>query len=159
VQVSRVLPILAVSAMSLLFFFGCGKSDSKMKSNWKGGLLTEVGSYQRSSTGVLVNVWIDQEHLVRYSISAPGGRQLIRSSERASAYSKWIIYFDDNGWLWFDSSDIGSSVAKKSPDGTYQEVQISDQPDLIRMMPQEFFDRLPRSIQARWKDYRSRIGK
>src|SRR5437899_927769 len=102
----------------------CRKSGSQMNENWTGGLITKDGVYKVASSKQTITVWIDKEHLVRYLITDIAGKTLIASTERPSAYSGWFIVFDGKGWLWFESSDIGCSVARKNADGTYQEFPI-----------------------------------
>jgi hypothetical protein len=97
---------------------------------------------------------VDKEHLIRYSITDAAGKTLLVTCERASAYDKWLLFFDEKGWLWFESSDIGCSVAKKREDGGYQEHPVVDEADLIGGMPDEFFKRLPDSTQKRWSAHR-----
>jgi len=129
-----------------------------MNANWSGGLITKQGNYTLASSKQTVAVWVDKEHLVRYSITDAAGKTLFITSERASAYDKWLLFFDAKGWLWFESSDVGCSVAKKREDGSYQELPIVDEADLIREMPDEFFKRLPESTQKKWSVHRKQGG-
>jgi hypothetical protein len=146
---------LSVGFVALVAFaFGCGRHKNEMHDNWPGGLITKPGTYKVASSKQIVAVWVDEEHLVRYSIAQSTGKMLIKSSERPSAYSSWLIYFDEKDWLWFESGDIGCSVAQKAADGTYHEIPITDQLELIRAMPVPFFERLPASIQSRWASHR-----
>ncbi|MEZ5406028.1 MAG: hypothetical protein R3F23_07620 [Verrucomicrobiia bacterium] len=125
----------------------CRKSGSETIENWSGGLITKPGTYEPVGTKNTITVWIDEEQLVRYSIANAGGKVVIASTERPSVYSNWFAYFDFNGWLWFESGDIGVSVLRKDEDGIYEEIPIIDQEDLIRAMPEEFFKRLPQSTE------------
>jgi hypothetical protein len=144
--------LLAVMFCFGFIFAGCEKPV--VDKNWRGGLITKVGTYKLASSQQTIAVHVDKEHLVRYSITDRGGKTLITSSERPSAYQNWCLFFDKKGWLWFHSSDIGDSVAKKQDDGSYREVQIVDDAELIGAMPDEFFNRLPGSIQKKWSIHR-----
>lgn len=152
---TKTILLLSVLVLSSFLVSSCRKSGSGMIENWSGGLITKPGTYKLAGAGNTITVWIDKEHLVRYSIADAADKVVIASTERASTYSKWVVYFDSNGWLWFESSDIGTSVSKKNEDRTYQEISIIDQADLIRAMPEEFFKRLPKSTQKRWSQYRT----
>jgi hypothetical protein len=147
--------------LALIFCFGLlltGCEKPVEESNWGGGLIRKVGTYKLSSSQQTITVYVDKEHIVRYSILDRDGKTLIASTERPSAYQGWYAFFDKQGWLWFHSSDIGESVAQKEEDGSYKELPIVDDAALIRAMPEEFFNRLPESIRKKWSIHRKQGG-
>ena len=150
----NTINLLCLFALISFLMNGCRNRDSSAVENWPGGFILKPGKYSVSDTKQLITVWIDEEKLVRYSISNEYGKKLILSQERASAHSSWMFYFDKRGWLWFYSGDIGASVAKTNDAGEYQELPLIDQAELISEMPEEIYTRLPPSIQKKWKEFR-----
>ena len=117
--------------------------------NWAGGLVDKPGTYKLSESGQVLRVWIDEGKIVHYELQDNTGHVIFATKERASAFHRWAIFFDgQRGQIWFDSSDIGTSVATKAPDGNYSEIAVASDPSLIRAMPQELFGRLTSSTKG-----------
>jgi hypothetical protein len=136
---------------------GCNKDGSNMIEHWSGGLITQPGTYKMAGgSNEIIVVLIDHENVVRYSITDSNGKLLHASTQHPSAYHKWFLYFDERGWLWFSSGDIGSFVARKNTSWAYEELSIADHSALIRDIPAAFFMRLPESTQRKWAQYRER---
>lgn len=140
---------------------GCGKTDSPVVQAWSGGLITRVGTYAVAPGSLVVTVWVDEERLLKYSIADGAGGRLFATTNRPSALANWFLHLDEANRLWVHSGDIGSSVVLGGAGGDCRELFLHDRPDLIRRMPEEFFERLPDGVRRKWAPHRQgmeRIG-
>lgn len=120
---------------------------------WPGGLVVNPGNYI-TIDGLSLNVWIDKQQIVHYSLEDKMKKLLFTSTERPSAFHRWLLFFDENRWVWFISSDIGSYVAKPSADA-YEQLSVDKNLDLVKAMPAPLFNRLPRSLRKEWQTHRN----
>ncbi len=81
--------------------------------------------------------------IVQFRMLDKEGQLLLVNDRRASTYHRWSLYFDDRGWLWFQSSDIGDSVWRMTGGGMYEETTLGYK------LPVEVAEALPEHMKLR----------
>lgn len=81
-------------------------------------VIANLGEYRYADLGLVLRTTVDSDGLVQYSLQDNSGRELVHSTERASAYSRWQIVVDSSRRLWFYSGDVGFFVWDGTGDST-----------------------------------------
>ncbi len=148
--VSNVL--LAVFLVSNLFLIGgCGKSEKIM--NGKNEIIRKPGTYRIEKQDIQITVWIE-DLIVHYRVTKEE-KTIIESIDKPSTTQRWFLCWDDKGWLWFDSSDIGGTLWR--PDtatGRYTSIPLTADRELLKSMPNKVFSALPTTLQEQWQELR-----
>ena len=135
-----------------LAILGCGQRGASVEPAI--GVITQPGTFHLSALDANLIVSIEGDGLVSYKVAEKGGKILFHS-QKASAYQRWGLYWEDaTSRLWFSSSDIGTSVWRRDEAGNYKQLDVVDHLELIKEMPAKLFDHLPKSLQRRWAKHR-----
>ena len=115
-------------------------------------LLTGEATYIVAQNGLRLDIWRDPEQAtIDYQLVDPSLDNVLLRSSAGSSFSRYFFVCDDESWLWVYSGDVGSSVWRLQGDGTYvQSALKAESPDLVRRMPDVFFEALPHSLKERW---------
>ena len=109
--VATTLLAVVVVRVAWNYRTGIGRSpDTLVAAKPSETLVVLPGTYDYSDLGLVLRVWIDATGIVQYTLKDATGKQLVVSSERASAYHRWAFVLDSSRRLWFFSSDVGSFV-------------------------------------------------
>lgn len=115
--------------------------------------IDHLGTYAITSTLSLI-VKENLEHNIVGQIVDKGGKELGLDDTHGSLYQRWFYCWDGKRkTLWFWSSDIGGHRWKISSEGSGVKEILQDA-DVARM-PQEFWERLPDSVQSEWSKFRA----
>ena len=92
---------------------GCRRNKVPMKDS-QDTLVTKSGKYELTVNDkkYLLDVKIIN-NIVYYNVIDDSGKEIIHSQETPSSLQKWGLFWDENNYLWVESSDIGGFVWKK----------------------------------------------
>jgi hypothetical protein len=141
--------------LCILFLNGCNEADRMTAMNSNELLIKKTGTYILQPQQHTIQVGIDSNKILRYSVINKSGVNIIKSIEQPSAFHKWCLFWDHHENLWMESSDIGGFIWKKDSDGTYKQHTITDDIESYRLMPREIFDCLPTVIKKKWETKRN----
>lgn len=109
-----------------------------------GTVVGSTGLYRILPANVKMCVWVE-DGILAYEVRESTGRLLIRSRQRASAYSQWRLMWDESNNLWTLSSDIGNSVWMLAADNNYAETYLRGERDWYEKMPRQLLKYVPSS--------------
>lgn len=136
--------------LPLMLICGCGKNGKVPLT--KNQIIRKPGLYSIDKQGIQITVWAE-DLIVRYRVTKDG-KAIVESVDRPSTTQRWFVCWDENGWLWFDSSDIGGTVWRpEAATGRYSSTPLTSDRALIRSMPSEVFDALPTTLQEQWQEF------
>jgi hypothetical protein len=98
-------------------------------------------------SGYTLDVGVTADHLIEYTLRDKGGVELLRSPDRASNNSRWILALDEKARLWFYSGDVGTFAWVVNQENKYTEVPLAGQGELWDTMPRELCNELPSLVR------------
>lgn len=146
----RFIIMLAIVSIACL---GCSKKIAAvMVTN-----LIELPGTVQFADGCSVNVTISDDDLVKYKLYDRAGSLQIESHDRAGASQRWCLYWDPRSRiLWFYSGDIGVFCWSLDKTDKYQEINVGpNTPQLIKAMPDEFYERIAGTLKNSFSNIRS----
>jgi hypothetical protein len=140
----RRLTLLVVLVSSL--FAGCrGQTASTPRPK---GVIRSAGHYDLGADVGTLEIEVNREGIVVYRLIQPNGATALESTNRASAYQRWFLWWDEQArQLWYYSSDIGTFVSIPDDAGNFREISINSANDNVPEIPAPVLDAMPRSAR------------
>jgi len=119
--------------------------------SWNGAIIDKLGSYRIERLEYIVHITKNDDAIIHYSVTDEFGTKIIESTEKASIFHRWCIFWDKQDKLWFWSSDIGGFFWEKDSFGKYKQHEIYSDGH-FKQMPLEVFRFLPSSLIRKLKE-------
>ena len=122
----------------ILLVQSCSKGTTTVPSD----LITSRGKFLSPNGTYELVVGKSSKSLIDYKIIRIASTDEFTPEHLFSDIMRWAFYWENDTTLWVYSSDIGTSVWKGAPDGTFSEERVGRKPELIPSIPQELYDYL-----------------
>ena len=112
-------------------------------------LIAVTGTYKNSSRPEELEIWLDERAIVRYQVTDQNTKKILLSGTAGGNFSRWHFLWSADSRLWIYSGDLGC-VVWLPDNGSYKQVTLADDDELLRQMPTVFFEALPDALKQRW---------
>lgn len=145
----------------LLVLAGCKDQDQQARPLMttfvqKPGVVSVPGSFPSQSGKYLLKVSINSKNCVEYSVSSVPGGEVVLSNDKASAFSRWFLLWDEADRLWVCSGDIGDCVwvvdSQEKPEHRWL-CSVTKADPLLPKMPKAFYDNLGETTQRQYRTF------
>ena len=143
---TRFLPTLLL----LVLLSGCTRSGS----TGTGGLITDRGAFPSPSGSSQLVIGSKPKSLVDYRIVSVATKKESVPDRLFSDAMRWAAFWQDDDTLWIHSSDLGLSVWKRDPQGSFSQEWLGERSELVASIPAEMWDFLPSSLKRQWEPLR-----
>jgi hypothetical protein len=143
----------AAFLLGVVLLAGCDRSArvgrASVEPSLTPGLIESAGTYKSSSRSEKLEIWLDDQAIVRYQVTDENSGKTLLSGNAGGNSSRWYFLWSADSRLWVYSGDLGCVVWV--PDGgTYTEISLADDDQMLRQMPLVFFEALPGTLKQRW---------
>jgi hypothetical protein len=133
---------------------GCSRRPDLNASTHDDTLITRTGRYRLSSGGC-IEAYIVPNKIIEFKLVDAQGVTELKSAEGASALHRWTLYWEaKTNRLWFQSSDMGTTVWSKDSNGDYAMEWVGNRLKIVSEMPEVFFNILSSGTQRDWAPLR-----
>ncbi|MDJ1480904.1 hypothetical protein QNI16_10460 [Cytophagaceae bacterium YF14B1] len=142
----------ATSFVFVMVVLAIISSCTHREENWNGHAIKRPGEYFMKDKDLKIQVWDDEDGIINYCVTKSEADTLIRSPKEIniSAYHEWILVWDEKDRLWVESSDVGGYFwLKDSLTSRYEQKDFITDSLLVKDIPKEIFELLPKSIQEK----------
>ena len=144
-----ILTLIALLIVAAL----CLNLTSRVSVTPSGMMIRSPGTYQHKKLFATLTVHDGIVYLVASTDTIPANSF---SDTLGSDYMRWFLFIENNGRVWANSSDIGTSIWTPDESGTFIESNLTpDNTELIKAMPDPVYNNMPSDLQRRWATIRS----